>query len=109
MTGKEKRAKIERELLAANRRVVELKAQLASTMGRAFDDLPKASEGMMGSAILLTITTLGGRTLVGPVAISDGLTPRSVAALQEDVCRSFANATMVNPAMAWPPVRKESA
>lgn len=94
-----KRAKLEQELSDANRRVMELKAQLASTLGAAFDAMPRAGD-YHGSAVLLTLTALGGRELVAPVAIRDGLSPATVAAIQDDLRRSFELATMVNPAMA---------
>lgn len=94
-----KRAKLESELAAAQRRVAELKAQLASTLGAAFDAMPKAGD-CHGSAVILTLTALGGREIVAPVAIRDGLSPATVAALQADIARSFELATLVNPAMA---------
>lgn len=95
-----KRAELETELAAANRRVYELRAQLASTLGAAFDALPKAAEAFHGSAVIVTITAIGGREVVAPVAIRDGLSRASVAALQADCARSFELATLVNPAMA---------
>lgn len=98
----EKRKHLESELAAAQRRVAELKAQLASTLGAAFDAMPKAAD-CHGSAVILTLTALGGREIVPPVAIRDGLAPATVAALQDDLRRSFELATMVSPAMARNP------
>jgi len=96
----EKRAKMEIELATANRRVLELRAQLASTMGAAFDDLPKAGDSLHGSAVILELTALGGRKIIEAVAIRDGLSPATIAAIQKDLCRSFELATLVNPGMA---------
>lgn len=95
----EKRTKLEKELSDANRRVSELKAQLASTLGAAFDAMPRAAD-CHGSAIILTLTGLWGREIVPPVAIRDGLSPATIAALQDDLRRSFELATLVNPGMA---------
>lgn len=95
----EERAALEDKLVRAERKVYELRAQLASTLGAAFDDLPKAGS-FHGSAVIVTVTALGGAEVIRPVAIRDGLSAASIAALQEDVCRSFELATMVNPAMA---------
>lgn len=92
--------KLAAELAAAERRVFELRAQLARRLGAAFDALPAAATGFHGSAIILRIDALGGREVVPPVAISDGLSSASVAALQSDVARSFETATLVNPGMA---------
>jgi len=95
----EKRVRLETELATANRRIAELKAQLASTLGAAFDAVPKAGD-CHGSAVIITITALGGREIVPPVAIRDGISPKTVEALQNDLRRSFELATMVSAAMA---------
>jgi len=95
----ERLALLEADLARERRRVHELKAQLASTLGAAFDTMPKASE-YHGSAVILTITAIGGLEVVAPFAIRDGLSPKAVAALQADIARSFELATTVNPAMA---------
>ena len=95
----EKRAKLESDLAAANLRVFELRAQLASTLGAAFDAIPKAGDSLHGSAVILELTALGGRKIVDAVAIRDGLSPATIAAIQRDLCRSFELATLVNPGM----------
>lgn len=95
-----KRARLEQELAAQLIKVADLQAQLASTLGAAFDALPKAGQPLHGSAAVLTITGLGGRVIVPPVAIRDGISPATVDALQDDLRRSFELATLVNPAMA---------
>lgn len=87
------------ELAAAQRRAAELQAQLACTLGAAFESLPKAGD-LHGSGVILSLVALGGRELIRPVMIRDGLSPDSISALRADVCRSFEQATMVNPAMA---------
>jgi len=99
MAKGDKSAKLAAELATAQRRVMELQAQLASAAGAAFDDMPKAAD-LKGSGVILTLVALGGLELVRPVCIRDGLSPASVSALQADLCRSFELATLVNPAMA---------
>lgn len=99
MAKQEKIAALAAELATAERRAAELKAQLASTLGAAFDDMGKAAN-FHGSGVILSLVAIGGREIVRPVMIRDGLSPASVAALRADVCRSFELATLVSPAMA---------
>jgi hypothetical protein len=96
----DKIARLTAELETANRRNAELSAQLASACGNAWESLPAAGSKFHGSAIILTITALGGREVVAPFAIRDGLSVRAVEALRDDAARSFELATLVNPGMA---------
>jgi hypothetical protein len=89
------------ELATAQRHVMELKAQLACSIGAAFDAVPKASK-FHGSGVIVTVTALGGAVVVPPVVIRDGISAATVDALQNDLRRSFELATLVNPAMARP-------
>lgn len=103
----EKRQKLELKLAESKRRIYELEAQLAKRLGGAFDVLHNAGiEQNMGSGVILSITGIGGKSIVPPVMIRDGISKQSVTALQDDICRSFEIATMVSPAMARTP--KES-
>ena len=95
-----KRKEIESRLAEAERRVFELRAQLASRIGAAFDAMPKTADSFMGSGIVLHVTALGGAEIVPPVVIRDGFSPASVAALQDDLRRSFEIATMAVLTMA---------
>ena len=95
----EKKAKLMAEIAAAETKIADLKAQLACSLGAAFDALPKTAN-YKGSAVVLTIRKLGGGEIVGPVAIVDGLSATTIHALQADIARSFEIATLVNPAMA---------
>lgn len=99
MAKRDKIAALAAELATAQRRAAELQAQLASTLGAAFDDMGKAAD-FHGSGVILSLSALGGREIVRPVMIRDGLSPDSVTALRRDVCRSFELATLVSPAMA---------
>lgn len=97
-----KRDRLKSELADAQRQIVELRAQLVSTIATAFGAVPEAAD-CLGSAVILTITALGGREIVPPVAIRDGLSPETVAALRNDLRRSFELATLVSPALARNP------
>lgn len=77
-------------------RVIELTAQLASTYHFADATLNKAG-GLMGSGALLQLTALGGRELIPPVVILDGLSPATIAAIRADIVRSWQQATTFKP------------
>lgn len=79
------------------RRVMELESQLASRAAQASRDIEKAGDSLMASAAILTITGLGGRVIVAPVAIRDGLSPATIAAIKADLARSFDLATLQRP------------
>lgn len=51
----------------------------------------------MASAAILTITGLGGRVIVAPVAIRDGLSAATIAAIKADLQRSYDLATLMQP------------
>lgn len=78
------------------RKVMELEAQLASTYHFADATLDKATN-LMGSGVLLQLTALGGKELINPVVIRDGLSPETVAAIRKDIARSYEIATMFKP------------
>lgn len=72
------------------RQIKELNAQLAHVYHFAHRELPKASTNhMMASGVLLTVTALGGRELMTPVMIKDGLSLDTIEALQRDIKRSY--------------------
>jgi hypothetical protein len=72
------------------RRILELNAQLAHVYHFASAALPKASTShLMASGCLLQLHALGGRELINPVVIRDGLSPDTIAALQRDLARSY--------------------
>ena len=83
------------------RQVKELNAQLAHVYYFAHQELPKAStKHMMASGVLLTVTALGGRQLMTPVLIRDGLSDDTIAALQRDLVRSYELMMTFKPAGA---------
>ena len=80
------------------REVLELKAQLASTYHFASVSIKKAStDHLMASGALLQLTCIGGRELISPTLIRDGLSPETIEALQKDIKRSYELATAFKP------------
>ena len=83
----------------------QLKRQLREALaGQAFvyksasDGISKASiDHMMGSGVVLTLTALGGREVIIPVMIRDGLSEETIRALQSDIRRSYELATFMKP------------
>ncbi len=78
-------------------RIAELETRLAEALaGQAFvyapasQDLSKASTNdMMGSGVVLRLHALGGREIISPVLIRDGLSLETIAALKADLVRSY--------------------
>lgn len=90
---------LQERIATLERRLFEARAQYAATLGAAFDAMPKAAD-FHASGVIVQVTALGGKEVIPPVMVRDGLSQATVKALQDDICRSFALATMVNPAMA---------
>lgn len=88
-----------------SQRIAELEIRLAEALaGQAFvyasatQDLPKAStDNMMGSGVVLRLHALGGRELIKPVLIRDGLGFETIAALKADLVRSYELAVCSTP------------
>lgn len=80
------------------RKVAETEAQLASTYHFADVQVLKAGqEHLMASAVVLRLTALGGREIIPPVAIKDGLSSETINAIRADLRRSYDLATMFKP------------
>ena len=52
---------------------------------------------MMASGVVLTITALGGRKIVEPVLIRDGLSNETIEAIKADLRRSYLLAVQMKP------------
>lgn len=74
-------------------RIKDLEAQLPFNHRAALKDIDKAGEALMASAAVLHITALGGRSIVAPVAITNGLSQTTIAAIKADLQRSFDSIT----------------
>lgn len=72
-----------------SRTILELRAQMPGSLKSAMSNLDKADNRMMASAVVVTITALGGRPIVQPFAITDGLSADSIAALKCDIRHSL--------------------
>lgn len=79
------------------RKVKELEAQQASTYHFASLTLPKAANAM-ASAVIVELTGLGGKEIIPPTAIVNGLSEDTIAALQRDIVRSWKYKTELKPA-----------
>lgn len=72
------------------RKVKELEAQLAHQYHFATRTIDKAGmQHCLGSAVILELTVLGGTKVIAPVAIKDGLSAETIAALKADLKRSY--------------------
>lgn len=88
-------------------KVAELEAQLASTYHFASVQLDRAgSQVHQASAVIVRLTSLGGKEVTPPFAVLDGLSPATIDALRADILRSWHKATEFRPRGA-PPVDKD--
>lgn len=72
------------------RKVKELEAQLVHQYHFATHTIDKAGmRHCLGSAVILELTCLGGTKVIEPVAIKDGLSAETIAALKADLKRSY--------------------
>jgi hypothetical protein len=79
------------EIERLKRREMELVAQLTSTYSIAAVEIEKASVShCTGSGVLLRIFALGGREIIAPVVIRDGLSLETIGCLIADIKRSHA-------------------
>lgn len=77
-------------LAEARREIKELKSQMIHTYHFASLDLSKANmDAMLGSGVILELTALGGKKLIDPVMIKNGLSKETILAIQRDLRRSF--------------------
>jgi hypothetical protein len=91
ITKKAKITQLERELR-------EALAGQVHTHYFACKEIGKASmKHLMSSGVVLTLTVPGGRELFQPVLIHDGLSDETIAALKNDLKRSFDTATIMKP------------
>lgn len=67
------------------RKVKELEAQSATNTRAAMRDIEKAGDCLMASACIIQIVALGGREIVRPFAIRDGLSAATIKSLQNDL------------------------
>lgn len=72
------------------RKITELESQLAHVYFFADVGLDKAGQKhFMASGIVMTLTGLGGREIIPPVCIKDGLSQETIDAIRADLRRSY--------------------
>lgn len=69
--------------------VKDLKAQSATSARCALRDIGKADDRLMASACVMHLTALGGRDLIDPIAIRDGLSAATIDAIKSDIRRTM--------------------
>lgn len=79
------------------RKVRELKAQLAFTYHNASLTIGRAGDSHMGSGVLVQLHSLGGKEITPPFVVRDGLSQETINALHADIVRSWEIATMFKP------------
>jgi hypothetical protein len=79
------------------RRIVELEAQLPCNYASASENIKKAGKAhFMLSGVMVYLHALGGREIVPPFMVADGLSDETIAALKADIQRSYAQCTELN-------------
>lgn len=94
--SKIKKRKLTRDEL--QRKILELESQLIHVYHFADQYLAGIKPGSFtGSGVLLQLTAIGGREIVPPVMIKDGLSADTIAAIRRDLVRSYENMTEFKP------------
>ena len=80
------------------RKLMETEAQLIHVLHFSCASLEKVSvDKMLGSGVILTLTALGGRKIIEPTLIANGLSHATIQALKADMVRSFEYKTEFKP------------
>lgn len=86
------------QIAELTRKAREAEALQAHVYHFADAAIGKAStDNLMASGVMLTLTALGGRELITPVVIRDGLSHETIAAIRADLRRSYELATLYKP------------
>lgn len=86
---KPKQTKAQR-IAELERKLMEAEAQQIHRYHFASCELEKFGiNKMMGSGVILELSALGGKAVLTPVMISDGLSAETIAALKADLVRSY--------------------
>lgn len=77
------------------RKILELEALQPHRLAFGQTEIDKASvDRLMGSGVILSLTVLGGKQVLEPVCIRDGLSKETIAAIKADMHRSFEVASL---------------
>jgi len=75
---------LQKQIEKLSRENREIKSQMVHQYHFASKELNKFTEAnYMGSAVILELTGLGGKTKLGPVAIRDGLSQETIESLKK--------------------------
>lgn len=86
----EKIAAQQAEIEELKRKVVEQAASAPASYKRALDQMKGlGTDRMMASGIVVQVTAISGRPLLGPVMILDGLSESTIKELEADLKRSL--------------------
>ena len=95
--GKTKTAQANR-IAELERKLLEAEAQLVHVYHFASATLPKFdTDHCAASAVILTLSTLGNRATLGPIAVRGGLSQSTIDALRGDFLRSYEDAIAFRP------------
>lgn len=87
MTSQKPKIKTRAQLL---QQVADLEAQLNCAYGSAMSTIDKTgNKHMMASGVLVRLCAIGGREIVTPFMVTDGLSDETIAALKADIRRSY--------------------
>lgn len=87
-----------RQKKLVERKMLELEAQLIHVAHFADHNLANIKpESFAASGVLLQLTALGGREIIPPVVIKDGLSQETIDAIRRDLVRSFNIMTEFKP------------
>lgn len=71
------------------RQIIELKGSKIIAHTLASSTIKKAStDTLMGSGVLIQLTGIGGKEIINPVLIRDGLSNDTIEAIKRDIKRS---------------------
>lgn len=88
---KKTRQELERQILELESQLVHRYAFGSQTLGQA------STAKLMGSGVILTLTALGGKHIIEPVCIRDGLSDETINAIKADLLRSYDLTVMFKP------------
>lgn len=80
------------------RKIFDLESQLVHRCHFASRSIDKAgTKHLIGSGVIISLVVLGGREIIEPLCIRDGLSDETIAAIKADIARSYEIATMFKP------------
>ena len=86
------------EIKKLKRENLELQAGMAFSYHTADMEIHKTNtKTRMGSGVLLQLSAIGGKDIINPVMIRDGLSDETIECLKKDIARSYELTTMFKP------------